>query len=812
MANPLVSVIIPVYNKEATVVRTIQSVLDQTWKDVEIIVVDDGSTDGSFGVAREALDGIEGDKRYRGKFGRVISKDNEGVAIARNTGVLKYSHGHYIVCLDSDDAIEREYLEYLATALSDDKEVDIVYTILHYIKPDGERGNSPWPRDFDRNGQFRGQNQVPTAAMARRSVWTTLGGQRRRYSPAGAGAEDAEFWLRAITYGHKPKFLPYKKNARFLYSWLSGLVSGDPNYREENWRAWAPWCERRELMPTPSLASPTFFSHAARYYDEPGISVIIPVGPNHAGHLVDALDSLDAQTYKHWEAIVVFDVDSNEWIRLNREGVLKYLENTWPACRWMSVNSDGKTAREIRDELDVLDKGGSLLLSLPPRGLKPAGAGRARNAGIKRARASLLFFLDADDYLVPDALEKFMTQYAETPGIIFSEHYGMAYIAEDDIKNVLGRVIVHDKRIKPQIVDGVKKYRTVIHQSVGEYDCKKTMEQPYTDGRAPYVPCMVSSLVPKKWAEEVGLFPETWESWEDVLFFWRLAWSGKCFYRVPEPLLVYRYYAGERRDRGLSNAKELLQRLDDISRKTEKMGCNCGKQTSRSAAAPQTQGASMQGGSDIMATLQLTRGKRLNVRDEDMILIQFDPVSKGDSQRFGKHDFGGGNFISYGRRAGGEQFYVHKNDLMTEQNIAAAQGRSSEYILVTQVDPSAPDELKEVEEMDAPEELGLFEPEDDWNFEFKLPEPDSEVEIAEIEFPEPAVSLGRLTPIGDMDVDMKNPDRYVAIFLSQDPPIETALDLIRYDEEYEQYNGLELIEGIGPAARKAFLDAARKLY
>lgn len=364
------------------------------------------------------------------------------------------------------------------------------------------------------------------------------------------------------------------------------------------------------------------------------------------------------------------------------------------------------------------------------------------------------------------------------------------------------------------VVDGVEKYRAVIHQSVGEYDCKKTMEQPYTDGRAPYVPCMVSSLVPKKWAEEVGLFPETWESWEDVLFFWRLAWSGKCFYRVSEPLLVYRYYAGERRDRGLSKAKELLQKLDKISKETEKMGCNCGQQASKNTSVPQTQNVSAMGGKD-MATLQLSRGSRLQIDDSDMVLIEFNPANRGDSARYGKHDFGGGNFILYGRKAGGEQFYVHKDDLATEQNVAAAQGRDPEYVVVNQSDMSAPEEMKEVEEMEEPEEIG-----DDGEDEFDnslysdLDELDEILDETNtrVEFPEPDISLGRMTPIGDMEVDMKSPDRYIAILLSQDPPIESALDIIHYEEEYEEYGGLGFIEGIGPAARKAFVDAARKLY
>ena len=94
------SIIIPLYNKANFVRKSIDSVLNQTYKDFEIIVVNDGSTDNSLSVVNEI-----NDDRIR-----VFSKENEGVAIARNFGIEK-SQNEYIAFLDADDLWLPDFLE-----------------------------------------------------------------------------------------------------------------------------------------------------------------------------------------------------------------------------------------------------------------------------------------------------------------------------------------------------------------------------------------------------------------------------------------------------------------------------------------------------------------------------------------------------------------------------------------------------------------------------------------------------------------------------------------------------------------------------
>lgn len=101
---PLISVIIPIYNVEKYVKRCLDSVLNQTYCHLEVILVDDGSTDSSGKICDEYK---KMDTRIR-----VIHKSNEGVSSARNLGI-EVANGEYIAFIDSDDAMEKDCIEYL---------------------------------------------------------------------------------------------------------------------------------------------------------------------------------------------------------------------------------------------------------------------------------------------------------------------------------------------------------------------------------------------------------------------------------------------------------------------------------------------------------------------------------------------------------------------------------------------------------------------------------------------------------------------------------------------------------------------------
>ena len=106
--KPLLSVVIPVYNVEAYLSRCVDSVLDQTYDSLEIILVNDGSTDAS-GAICDAY--AEKDSRVR-----VIHKENGGLSSARNTG-LDAATGEYIAFLDSDDWVESDAYEHMLAVM-----------------------------------------------------------------------------------------------------------------------------------------------------------------------------------------------------------------------------------------------------------------------------------------------------------------------------------------------------------------------------------------------------------------------------------------------------------------------------------------------------------------------------------------------------------------------------------------------------------------------------------------------------------------------------------------------------------------------
>lgn len=116
--NKIVSIIIPVYNIENYISKCIESVISQSYKDLEIILVDDGSTDDSNNICQHYA---KEDDRIK-----VIQQDNSGVSSARNKG-LACAKGDYVMFVDGDDAIDAKMIELMTEEMpSDDKTTTLV--------------------------------------------------------------------------------------------------------------------------------------------------------------------------------------------------------------------------------------------------------------------------------------------------------------------------------------------------------------------------------------------------------------------------------------------------------------------------------------------------------------------------------------------------------------------------------------------------------------------------------------------------------------------------------------------------------------
>ena len=187
-AQPLVSIIIANYNYGRFLGEAIQSALDQTYPAVEIILVDDGSTDDSLAVASHYPI-------------QVFPRRNEGVCAARNFGAAQ-SRGAYLLFLDSDDKLEPQAVEHLLAALrAAPGHVGYAYCQLHYF------GNQEFifpSRPFSHRSLLSG-TYVNVSALIRRSVFEAVGG----WDPTWRlGHEDAELWVRMLHHGYHGVLVP----------------------------------------------------------------------------------------------------------------------------------------------------------------------------------------------------------------------------------------------------------------------------------------------------------------------------------------------------------------------------------------------------------------------------------------------------------------------------------------------------------------------------------------------------------------------------------------------------------------------------
>ncbi len=133
---PLVTIIIPCYNREKYIKDAINSCLRQTYSHIEIIVVDDGSQDNSINVIRE----------YKSKV-KLITQKNSGVSVARNTGI-EASQGDFLVFLDSDDWISDDLIEMHINTFKKWDDLDIACADSRGISSDGVESatnTSNWP-------------------------------------------------------------------------------------------------------------------------------------------------------------------------------------------------------------------------------------------------------------------------------------------------------------------------------------------------------------------------------------------------------------------------------------------------------------------------------------------------------------------------------------------------------------------------------------------------------------------------------------------------------------------------------------------
>ncbi len=191
MSPKLVSVIIPVYNAESFVADTIKSVLASSYTDLEVVCIDDGSTDRSLKILHQCS---ETDSRIR-----VLHQDNTGVCRARNEAIAA-SHGEYILPVDADNLLLPNFISQAVSLLNAHPEVKVVAPTAEFF---GERTGLWHLPPFNLRKEAH-KNILDTCAMYRRTDFNRTGG----YCEEIIAREDWEFWINMLKDGGEVVRLP----------------------------------------------------------------------------------------------------------------------------------------------------------------------------------------------------------------------------------------------------------------------------------------------------------------------------------------------------------------------------------------------------------------------------------------------------------------------------------------------------------------------------------------------------------------------------------------------------------------------------
>lgn len=200
--RPKVSVIITTHNYGQYLRQCLESVLNQTYKDHEIIVVNDGSTDNTAEILEEYKDQV-----------KILNLPGVGLPAACNYGI-KASSGEYIIRLDADDFFDTNILLIEATFLDTHPEIGLVFPDYYTVKENGEIIEHMRLLKVGEEMRLLHRDPLAAGAMFRRKCFDELGGYNEKLKPR----EDYDFWIRFIS-----KFKVHNINLPLMYYRRHGL-------------------------------------------------------------------------------------------------------------------------------------------------------------------------------------------------------------------------------------------------------------------------------------------------------------------------------------------------------------------------------------------------------------------------------------------------------------------------------------------------------------------------------------------------------------------------------------------------------------
>jgi len=228
--NELISIIIPSYNSGKFLGEAIESAVNQTYKNIEIIIVNDGSTDNTEEIAKQWQ---KRDKRIR----YLKHKENKGLSAARNTGI-RTSKGDFIALLDADDVWMKDKLEKQIEKIR--KEADIVYSNAILINEKGKKledtlwkkvKTAPYAGRDCLESLFQKNFMIPASSLIfKKEVIKEIGGFDEKLK----SAEDYDFCLRALAHGYNINYV----GSPLLFYQLSQQQMSGKETKMEFWRVY----------------------------------------------------------------------------------------------------------------------------------------------------------------------------------------------------------------------------------------------------------------------------------------------------------------------------------------------------------------------------------------------------------------------------------------------------------------------------------------------------------------------------------------------------------------------------------------------
>jgi len=545
-----VSIIIPCYNGTIFLKETIQSALHQIYPNIEIIIIDDGSTD------KETLS-ILNDLKNNPSL-RIIHQENRGLSSARNSGIAR-AEGEYICCLDDDDRITEKYIQECVDVLEKNPDVGFVYSDVQ-IFGDYEK---IWKTGVFDSYHLLHHNYIPVSAVFRKKCWEEVRGY---HAVMDSGYEDWDFWLGLVEnkwrgmkipgvfFQHRKHGKTMTHRARSFYRTLYKRIQSNHKklFVKENihilhvqsilngWEKFFIQCVHSFRMLT-SIADwkislrvrikiwrakiiiQNFFYHidslrrladrgndrregwrnkkrneADKYESDnnsfkkkqsPLVSVVVPVY-NHASYLSECIESILSQTYDLFELILVNDDPNNI---------------------------------EIKKILEIYTLHSKIKIIVNEKNF---GISESLNKGILQSKGDYIAFVDCDDFLPQNALQRISECIKVSP----QKYYISTQLIDVD---EYGKII--SKRPRPQ--------------------------QPQDLSRGMYAGHL--KIIKREVFDKIGLFNSEYDGCQDYEFASRVQEKYPIFF-LQEYLYYYRWHEKNHSFTREKKQKELTQRIQGI--------------------------------------------------------------------------------------------------------------------------------------------------------------------------------------------------------------------------------------------------------